>query len=259
MKNTILAFFCVLAVTGWTDETSRPWSERLPTNEEIFDYFRTNTVKDFHATKMYHLIEDLQKGTNRFEIGELERVRSCFLTNVFLLPHKIIYNRLFPDSVDRTGADFQRWALSWTWRFPFVTNDVSYYYAIADFIGTVQPKKADRQKFYRDMMEAWEEDKKNGNISNVVSCSPIPFRGVANRECHVGPCRKACNDQYRLELYDERYFTEHRHRLLNFFGGAVQMYMAKMPNAERPAFRSNIVERARLTPSEEKDVFWGVH
>ena len=249
MKNTILAFLCVLAVTGWPDETLRPWSERLPTNEEIADEFRTNSTRRFVDSELNNIAAKVFWGTNDYPVQELDRFYYGVMTNVVTMSLEVVRPMMV-----REGGDFQRRALSWCFLFPFVTNDINAINYLADFIGTVQSRKPDIKKLVEDGKAARAEDIRLGNPTNLVIVNPV-YRGL-HGEFRGGPLLKDVCDNYRLAKHDEQYFKTHRRLLIEEgFGGAIRGFMSHLPESERPAFRSNIVERARLTPEEQVKVF----
>ena len=221
----------------------------LPTTEEINEFFRTNSYGTLYAPGLFHVLTNLKYGAAHYSFEDVDRIRHCIMTNAVTMPHKIGLGR------DRYGAGAQRDILGWVYGFPFVTNDINAINYLADHIGSVQPPDASIAKFNADFALAVAEDARNGIVTNRVFFRDK--RGGLFSRLDGGPCLEALRERYKQDVKDSHYFDRCRRNLLkpDDFPRAVRGFMSHLPESERPAFRSNIVERARLTPEEQVKVF----
>ena len=246
-------FVIVTVLLAWNGVAE--WEEDgglrgLPTTEEINEFFRTNSYATLYDPGLYHLLTNLKYSATHYSFEDVNRVRHGIMTNAVTMPHKIGLGR------NRFGADAQRHILNWVYCFPFVTNDINAINYLADHIGSIQPPDASIAKFNADFALAVAEDARNGIVTNRVL-----FRdkwGGKRSRLDGGPCLEALRERYKQDVKDSHYFAKCRRDLLkpDDFPDVVRRFMSHLPESERPAFRSNIVERAHLTPSEELGFFF---
>ena len=240
-------FLCLsCACACFADDAALEGLFGVPPSEEIDMLFKTGSCARVYRPGVYHLLTNLECNAWKYPSQEVDRVRHCLMTNVVTKRHEISYGW-------RCGSEEIRRMFSWVSGFPFVTNDIDAVNYLADYVGTVQSKKPDFQKLLQDARAARAEDIRLGNPTNLAITDPmLCFHHVIRG----GPLFKEVCDNYRLAQHDERYFKDFRRRLfLDYFPHAVRGFMSHLPESERPAFRSNIVERARLTTEEQVKVF----
>ena len=189
----------------------------LPTNEEISQFYR--------AAENYKQIDDWLRGTlenlyfshDSFPSSEVARVHLCVMTNT--VERSLATNRSYT-----TNFSPKRWLMCSIFNFDVVRNDINALNYCAGYINTIRPLS-----------------------TNDYAVEYAQYAATTNMQAFWMKWKPIQHYNFCIPMF--------RRSVLEDFWYPIAHYQKSLPEAEVPAFRSNIVTRAGLSQSEADKLF----
>ena len=221
----------------------------LPANEEILNLFnptnRMYEIKEF----LYPVLTNMYYHGQRYPSSEVVRVRAQIYTNMmnYTKSGSILKSDVPPFDV----ASYEhKFLMSWCFGFPNVKNNMTTINEIADYIGTVEHGMT-RDQYLQKIFEGIAKDYGIEVSSVTQQIKKVGWTKIKQGENFI----KARNYWYpifRGNSIQDRYRRDIQRAFKEFI---INDQLSILTPEEIPAFRSNIVERAKLTDEEAKLMF----
>ena len=194
------------------------WGDALPTNEEINQTFQTATGYEQINGQLHTALTNTKYSTE-FLDSEIARVRLCIMTNAFC--RRVATNA---PAVMVNEFSAKRRLLGWVFSAKAVKNDINALNYCADYINTIRPIS-----------------------TNDFASEYAQYHAATNMQAFWMKWKPIQHYNFRIPMY--------RFSVLEEFWYPIAHYQKSLPEAEIPAFRSNIVMRAGLSQEVAEKLF----
>ena len=189
----------------------------LPTNEEINQIYATAENYKQIDDSLYGTLTNLYFSHASYPSSEVARVHLCVMTNTF-------ERNLATNANPFLNFSPKRGLICSIFNFEEVKNDINALNYCADYINTIRPIS-----------------------TNDFASEYAQYHAATNMQAFWMKWKPIQHYNFRIPMY--------RFSVLEEFWYPIAHYQKSLPEAEIPAFRSNIVMRAGLSQEEAEKLF----
>lgn len=193
------------------------WGDALPTNEEINQIYATAENYKQIDDSLYGTLTNLYFSHASYPSSEVARVHLCVMTNTF-------ERSLATNANPFLSFSPKQGLVCSIFNFEEVKNDINALNYCADYINTIRPIS-----------------------TNDYATELFQYAAATNILAFKNKWMPIFNYNTRIPMY--------RFSVLEEFWYPIAHYQKSLPEAEIPAFRSNIVMRAGLSQEEAEKLF----
>ena len=221
----------------------------LPTNDEIERTCSTSNSIGSIKTFLYPILTNMFHNTTQYPSSEVVRVRSQIYTNMmnFTKSGSLPMRQKVRTPIGSLDHIF---LMSWCFGFPNVKNNMTAINEIADYISTVD-HGITQDQYLEKIFEGIAKD-----YGIEVSLATQQIKKVGWTKIKQGENFIKARDYwypiFHAHVYQDRYRRDIQRAFTEFI---INDQLSILTPEEIPAFRSNIVERAKLTDEEAKLMF----
>ena len=216
----------------------------LPTDQELDRLLPTTNTADVLMLNAYPILTNIYYNASLYPSSEVSRMRYHLMTNILSCT---ISTNVINESETRAHASL----FEWISEFPYMETDSGALIYCANYIATLSDAQVSTNTLHAETMASYEADIKLD--PKYGKRRPGIISGGWNS--NWGPNRRQFEHKRRAILRSNRYLQELRKKVIANFKITLTKFQKVSGSEAFEAIKPQIIQRAKLTTDEIKELF----